>query len=249
MQTGNRGVIHPEVQNVLDIFNDLKVPDFYKGSPEQARATFRGLRPDPSTLPPIHRVDNTIIPVNGADIALRIYRPDDSDNLPVLVWFHGGGWVFGDLDSGELACREMAAQAQCAIVNVDYRLAPEHQFPVALEDCIAATHWVIENAGKLSFDINRMAVGGDSAGGNLAASVAQHARDKGISLRKQLLIYPVTQSSFESASYQANATDYFLSLESMRWFWDNYLPDHSQRQDPRVSPLHGQLHGLAPAWI
>ncbi|MGB7181824.1 MAG: alpha/beta hydrolase, partial [Burkholderiaceae bacterium] len=129
MQTGNRGVIHPEVQNVLDIFNDLKVPDFYKGSPEQARATFRGLRPDPSTLPPIHRVDNTIIPVNGADIALRIYRPDDSDNLPVLVWFHGGGWVFGDLDSGELACREMAAQAQCAIVNVDYRLAPEHQFP------------------------------------------------------------------------------------------------------------------------
>ncbi len=249
MSNPKREGLHPEVSNVMDIFEDLNVPDFYKTSPEQARKTFRGLRPDPDTLPTIHHREDMTINVDGAQIALRVYRPDDDAILPVLVWFHGGGWVFGDLDSGELACREMAAKAHCAIVSVDYRLAPESRFPVALDDCIAATHWVIDNAQSLNIDSSKLAVGGDSAGGNLAAGVAQYARDNAVPVRLQALIYPVTQPNFDTPSYQRNAEGYFLSLESMQWFFDHYVPDHAQRADPRVSPLNGTLSGLAPAWV
>lgn len=249
MSTARRTGLHPEVQTVMQIFDELKVPDFYKGTPAQARTLFNGLRPDPSTLPDIHHCEELSIPVNHGELAVRIYRPNDSANLPVLMWFHGGGWVFGDLNASELACREMAMQAGCAIVSVDYRLAPEARFPAALEDCISAVHWVIANASKLSFDTSHLAVGGDSAGGNLAACVAQYARDQKIALAIQLLIYPVTQPTVDTPSYQKNAEGYFLSRDSMIWFWDHYVPEPGQRLDPRVSPIHGTLTDLAPTWI
>ena len=241
-------MIEPEVA-FADIFDDMDIPNFYKTSPEQARATFRGLRPDKDTLPAIHEIEDLSIDDAGTPIGLRVYRPGDAANLPVMVWYHGGGWVFGDLDSGELACREMAVKANCVIVSVDYRLAPEARFPTALTDCIAATHWVIDNAPKLRVDISRLAVGGDSAGGNLAAGVAQYARDQKIDLAMQALIYPVTQSDFDTASYVRNADGYFLSRESMQWFFDHYAPDAAQRADPRLTPINGNLTNLAPAWV
>lgn len=247
--SGARGEIHPEVQKVLDLFDDLGVPDFYKGTPQQARRTFQGLRPDPETLPPVFDAVNRSIPVDGGVIDVRVYRPNNSARLPVMVWFHGGGWVFGDLNASELACREMCMQAGIVIVSVDYRLAPEHPFPVPLNDCIAATQWVLSNASELGVDTSRVAVGGDSAGGNLAACVAQFARDQGISLRQQILVYPVTQPSFDLQSYQDNASGYFLGRDSMRWFWDHYLADHSARNDPRASPLKGDLRSLPDAWV
>jgi len=244
-----RDKLHPEVQNVLTIFEDLKVPDFYKGTPENARALFRSLRPEPEVLPAIHSCQNLSMTTDGTDIALRLYKPSDAEDLPLLMWFHGGGWVFGDLDAGEVACRELAMQANCAVLSVDYRLAPEARFPTALQDCIDATHWAIENGASLGVDSSRLAVGGDSAGGNLAAAVAQYARDKQIALMYQLLIYPVTQATFDTDSYRQNESGYFLSRDSMIWFWDQYVPDAEKRLDPRVSPLHGNLDGLAPAWL
>lgn len=247
--SSGRGELHPEVKTVLDLFEELEVPDFYKKTPDQARELFRGLRPQEDALPPIHHREDMSIDVDGGSIKLRVYRPSDDAQLPVLMWFHGGGWVFGDLESGELACRELCDQANCVIVSVDYRLAPEHRFPVALDDCIRATEWVMQQAAQLSIDVERMAVGGDSAGGNLAAAVAQHARDGNIKLKHQLLVYPVTQASVDTQSYLQNAQGYFLSRESMIWFWDHYVPDVQQRQDVRVSPLNGRVDGLAPAWI
>lgn len=244
-----RGTLHPEVEKVLTLFEELRVPEFYKQTPEQARALFSGLRPDKDLLPAIHNREQLQIPVMDGNIDLRIYRPDDRENLPALMWFHGGGWVFGDLESGELACREIASQAECIVVSVDYRLAPEFRFPTALQDCIAATQWVLDNAKKLSIDSTRFAVGGDSAGGNLAAAVAQYARDEKIDLTHQVLVYPITQPDFDTPSYVANAEGYFLSRESMMWFWDHYVPDTTMREDPRVSPLLGNLNGLAPAWV
>jgi len=241
--------LHPDVDKVLTLFEELEVPNFYKTSPEQARATFRGLRPEQDVLPAIHRTESKKILMDGGEIELRIYYPGDSGNLPVLMWFHGGGWVFGDLDSGELACREIAKLANCVIVSVDYRLAPEFAFPTALEDCMRATKWVIENAVEIGVDVARLAVGGDSAGGNLAAAVAQRARDEEIELAHQLLVYPITQPGFDTSSYQSNAEGYFLSRESMMWFWEHYVPDHNLRDDPRVSPVNGDLNGLASAWI
>jgi acetyl esterase len=249
MTNPKREGLHPEVSKVMDIFEDLDIPNFYKTSPVQTRETFRGLRPDKDTLPVIHATEDLSIDVDGAAIALRVYRPNDSENLPVLVWYHGGGWVFGDLDSGELACREMSDKAGCVIVSVDYRLAPESLFPVALTDCIAATHWVIDNAQALGVDSSKLAVGGDSAGGNLAAGVAQYARDNQITLSMQALIYPVTQANFDTSSYQRNAEGYFLSRESMKWFFDHYAPDMAQRADPRLTPINGDLSNLAPAWV
>lgn len=249
MKSDSRGELHPEVEKVLGLFEEMEVPDFYKKTPEQARALFRGLRPDEDALPAIHHREDVTIDVDDGSIKLRIYRPDRVAKLPVLMWFHGGGWVFGDLDSGELACREICHQAGCVVVSVDYRLAPEFRFPVALDDCIRATHWVIEQSERLSVDPGRMAVGGDSAGGNLAASVAQYARDNGIQLKHQMLVYPVTQPDVNTDSYQRNAEGYFLSRESMIWFWDHYVPDQALRQDARVSPLKGRLEALAPAWI
>jgi len=162
-QAQGRQRLHPDVEKVLTLFEELQVPDFYKTSPEEARITFRGLRPEEDALPTIHRRETIMIPVDGDEIEARIYYPNDTTDLPVLLWFHGGGWVFGDLESGEIACREIANEANCAIVNIDYRLAPEFRFPVALEDCFNATEWVLQNAKTLGVNGSSVAVGGDSA--------------------------------------------------------------------------------------
>jgi acetyl esterase len=170
---------------------------------------------------------------------------------PVLVYLHGGGWVIGTLDSYDATCRELAQGAGCVVVSVDYRLAPEHRYPAAPEDCYAAVQWVAANAASLGADAKRLAVGGDSAGGNLSAVVSQMARDRGgPAIRFQLLIYPVTDADFTRRSYVDNAEGYLLTTASMRWFWDHYVPEQAKRAEPYASPLRAaDLSGLPPAWV
>lgn len=244
-----RQALHPDVRATLNKLEQVGAHEFHHMSAPEARTLMSSIRPDPSQYPLIHQSNEVIVDVDGGSIALRIYRPSSEHNLPALIWIHGGGWVFGDLDSAELPCRHLANETRCVVISVDYRLAPEFAFPVPLNDCISAMHWVIDNANPLSIDINRIAIGGDSAGGNLATCVAQVARDEGIRLAYQLLVYPVTQPSIDTPSYVKNDSGYFLSRASMQWFWDHYAPSDDQRHNPQISPLFGNLEDLAPAWI
>lgn len=184
-------------------------------------------------------------------IPVRIYEPLGSDrSLPLLVYFHGGGWVVGSLDTHDGVCRALCARTPCIVISVSYRLAPEHRFPAAVEDAWAATVWVAEHAGSLGGDPMRIAVGGDSAGGNLAAVVAIRARDRGLSLRHQLLIYPVTDADFDRSSYLANADGYGLTRSAMCWYFKQYLGPHGDPTHPEVAVVRAtDVAGVAPATV
>ena len=175
----------------------------------------------------VAHVEDRDIPGPTGSIPLRVYRPSDDADLPVLVWFHGGGWTIGSLETHDMTCRSLANATGCTVVSVDYRLAPEHKFPAAVDDCFAATAVGRRPMPATSAaDPERIAVGGDSAGGNLAAVVSLLARDAGAPrLVFQLLVYPVTDHEFDRPSMHENATGYFLERESMRWFYDQYLRD------------------------
>ncbi|MCZ7526726.1 MAG: alpha/beta hydrolase [Acidimicrobiia bacterium] len=197
----------------------------------------------------VHRVDDRHIPGPGGELPVRVYRPSGGTGLPVLVWFHGGGWVLGGLDSHEELLRPLVNATGCVVVSVDYRLAPEHRFPAAVDDAFAAVSWVHDHAEAVGGDPERVAVGGDSAGGNLAAVVSLMARDRGgPPVAFQLLVYPVTDHEFESASMRENR-GYFLEADGMRWFYRHYLGD-ADPGDWRVSPLRASdLGGLPPALV
>ncbi len=245
--TGERPALRDECQGLLDRLIELEIPDFPDMTPERAREIFVFLRVAPENLPEVGSITEQTIPGpgpdTGRDIGLRIYRPANdpagpnemTDPPPVMVWFHGGGWVLGDLETGDLPSRAMCRDAQCVIVSVDYRLAPENPFPAAFEDCMAATEWVLANTEELGVDAARVAVGGDSAGGNLAACVAIEATRQGLGLTHQHLIYPVIAPDYSTPSYSENASGYFLTTRGMEWFWDQYTkPD--DHNDPRVVP-------------
>jgi acetyl esterase len=192
------------------------------------------------------------IPGPAGPIPARAYRPTAAEGpLGVVVYFHGGGWVLGGLDTHDDTCRQLARAAGCVVVSVDYRLAPEHRFPAAVEDAEAATRWVAEHAGELGGEPGRLAVAGDSAGGNLAAVIARRARDAGApSLRFQLLVYPVLDCDFSRPSYELNDEGLLLSRDDMIWFWGHYLPDEERRTDPDASPLRAaDLSALPPAMV
>lgn len=201
---------------------------------------------------PIGAVEDRKIAGPAGEIALRLYTPvaAGSGALPVLVYFHGGGWVIGDLDTHDALCRTLANEAGCKVVAVDYRLAPEHVFPAAVDDCYAAVKWVAENGSSIGVDVTRIAVAGDSAGGNLAAVISQMAKaEKGPRISFQLLIYPVTDTNVDTGSYTANASGYFLERDGMIWFFDHYLKD-ADRNDPRIAPLKAaSLAGLPQAYV
>jgi acetyl esterase len=181
-------------------------------------------------------------------IALRVYRPVLDETLPALVFFHGGGWTIGDLDTHDVVCRQLAIGARCAVFSVDYRLAPEAPFPAAVEDCISATRFVLQNSSTLKIDATRVAVGGDSAGGNLAAVVALALRGAGIAF--QLLIYPATDQRCELPSHQRNGKGYLLTSEAIEYFRGCYLPERKDWTDWRASPLLSPDHsGLPPAFV
>jgi acetyl esterase len=183
-------------------------------------------------------------------ISVRLYRPRPG-TLPLLVYFHGGGWVVGSVASSDPFCRALANASGCAVVSVEYRLAPEDRYPAAANDAYAATRWSADHAAELGVDATRIAVGGSSAGGNLAAVVALMARERGAPpLAFQLLHVPVTDHDFGTPSYRANATGFGLTLAGMRWFWDHYAPDAKLRDEPYASPLRAKdLAGLPPAHV
>ena len=189
--------------------------------------------------------------VSGGEITVRAYSPDGPGPHPALVYYHGGGWVIGDLYTHDGLCRSITNAARCAVLSVDYRLAPESKYPVAVEDSYAALLWIVANAERLGIDRRRMAVGGDSAGGNLATVMALMARDRtGPRLALQVLIYPVTDHDLDTRSYRENATGYILTREGMRWFWNHYLASEAQGREPYASPLRAaSLAGLPPALV
>ena len=191
------------------------------------------------------------VAVAGGELLVRVFTPHAVAPRPALVYFHGGGWVTGDVDTHEGICRTLANAAGCVVASVDYRCAPEHTFPTAAEDAYAATRWVAAQASELGVDAGRIAVCGDSAGGNLAAAVALMARDRGgPRLSFQVLVYPITDCDFETPSYRDNAEGYLLTREGMRWYWDQYVPHAADRMNPYVSPMRAtSLAGLPPALV
>ena len=202
------------------------------------------------STPPLAQIKDITAEVSNARIPVRVYVPREQPNLPTLVYYHGGGWVVGDLDTADWICRSLAIQANCTVFSIDYRLAPEHKFPTPLEDCYSTTKWIAENGFERYADVKRLAVGGDSAGGNLAAAVCMLARDRaGPTIAFQLLLCPVTNHSFDTESYRKYADGYILTLKDMEWFWNNYLRDKRDGKNPYASPLLGNLQSLPPALI
>lgn len=200
---------------------------------------------------PVAKVEDRLVPGTHVDVPVRLYRPSIEGKLPVLVYFHGGGWVLGSLETHDAICRAFANEASCVVVSVDYRLAPEHRFPSGLEDCQTVVRWVQAGADELGVDRERIAVGGDSAGGNLAAVIANWNRDEnGPPLCHQLLIYPVLDASQASESYRENADGYLLTALGMKMFWDLYLGEASAMDSPLASPAQvADLTGLPPATV
>jgi acetyl esterase len=229
--------LNPQAKALLDMMASAEAPELWSLSPEEARAQMLAMRQDVEK-PPVAKVEDRTILAGGDEIPVRIYTPEGDGPFPALVFYHGGGWVLGDIEYADIACRLMANDAGCVVVSVEYRLAPEHKFPTPLHDCYAALEWVVSNAGMLKVDTNRVAVGGDSAGGNLAAAVSIKARDEdGPKLVHQLLVYPVTDHSFETGSYGENADGYMLTRTAMEWFWNHYLNGPEDSENHLVSPL------------
>jgi acetyl esterase len=248
-------MLHPETRALIKLIEQRGLPPTHTLSVADARAFYRERRHFTQPPPPaVGHVRNLLAPGPSGQIPLRLYRPlgtADHELLPVLVYYHGGGFVIGDLDTHDTLCRELANLAGCAIVSVDYRLSPEHRFPAAVIDSIAATRWVRDHAGELGLDASCLAVGGDSAGGTLAAVVAIDARDRGdLPLAFQLLIYPATDLHRTAPSHVENGQGYLLTRETIDYFAGHCTPDPAQYDDWRASPLlHPDLSNLPPALV
>jgi acetyl esterase len=242
--------LDPLARKLLDQLAQSGMPSLETMPVAQARAMFAALSMPQSEKVALARVEDRRIPGPAGEIPVRIYTPEGQGPLPVLVFFHGGGWVIGNLETHDDICRVLARAVPALVVSVDYRLAPEHPFPAAVEDSYAALGWVAENAAAIGGDPARLAVGGDSAGGNLAAVVSLLARDRGgPRIAHQLLIYPVTDMRGDSVSMRENGTGYFLTHDLMTWFSNHYV-SAQERLLPHASPLLApDLAGLPPATV
>ena len=229
--------LHPQAEAVLAYIASFGNPPIDRSTPQAARAARKAfLRPSAIAVHETREVDAGGVPA-------RLYRPNADDGLGLLVYFHGGGWVVGDLDTHDSTCRSLAVDSGHAVLSVDYRLAPEHPFPAAVDDAFAATSWAHANAAAFGCDPERLAIGGDSAGANLAAVVAQAAT---VPFRLQLLVYPVTDARCGTASYEEFSDGPLLTRASMRWYINHYLSGHQgSPDDPRVSPLLADDSALA----
>ena len=246
--------LDPLLKTILDKLNETPAPPAREIEPAVLRANFARMMEGVGAKDvPIGKVENITMPGPGGEIELRVYSPvaGGGASLPGLVYYHGGGWVFGDLDSYDGICRILANEASVRVIAVNYRRAPEHKFPAAVDDAIAALQWVEANASSLGVDANRLAVGGDSAGGGLVAVVTQQAKAKGgPKLAYQMMFYPVTQLVEETDSIRDFAKGYFLERESLLYWYELYLPDDADRADPRISPLLAEdVSGLPPAYV
>jgi acetyl esterase len=248
-------VLDPDSIAVYKAFQEAGRPPFETVTPAEARELYLAGRVATNPEPPELESDKSLsIPAPHGAIPARIYTPKrlrkTNGASPCLVFFHGGGWVIGNIDSHDVVCRKLAHEGELIVISVDYRLAPEHKYPAAVDDCIAATKWVADNAKQLGIDTARLTVGGDSAGGNLAAVVALAARDgNGPKLAGQLLIYPATDFAMDTPSHAEPETSLLLTHSVIKWFKNHYLGD-ADWQDWRASPARAKtLAGLPPAYV
>ncbi len=242
--------LDPQARSLLEQLEALGAPPLSQQTPEEARAGFAVLAAVAGKPADPVPTEDRSVPGPAGDIPVRIYRPEGDHPLPVVVYFHGGGWVIGDIASHDTICQRLATGVPALVVSVDYRLAPEHPFPAAVDDCDAATGWVSARAAEFGGDPGRLAVAGDSAGGNLAAVVAIHARDAdGPPIAFQLLIYPGTDMTCSLPSHTENGKGYLLDSDTIGWFRGNYLAEADPRH-PDASPLFADdLSGLPPALV
>ena len=247
-------------QDARALLNNLQQqggPPIYTLSPDNARGVLSGLQADSPIQKLPADVENRTIPggSNSKDVSITIVRPRNSSTepLPVVIFTHGGGWVLGGFDTHERLVREIATNANVVVVFVNYTLSPEAKYPTALEQAYAATNWVAGNGQSINVDSSRLAVVGDSVGGNLTAALTLLAKERGgPSIRFQVLFYPVTDANFDTLSYRKYEQGYWLTREAMKWFWNNYTSNETNRKEPTVSPLQAsieQLSGLPPALI
>lgn len=241
--------LDPQAQAIIDLVNSSGFGEISDITPGEMREQMKAMTAL-ETPAAVHRVENITIPGPAGDIPARLYAPEVVGPLPVLVWYHGGGWVIGDLETHDGICRDLANAIGCVVISVDYRLAPEHPFPAAVDDAFAALAWISAHAEDLGGDPARLAVGGDSAGGQLAAVSAIAARDANIGLVFQLLVYPAVEREFERPSMIENSEGYLLTREAMQWFYGHYLNDPADAEDWRVTPARAKsLAGLPPAFV
>lgn len=248
-----RMTLDPQAREFLDRLAAANLPPLNQQPVDHARAQMTLSTRFLGAPPRVERVQDLRIPGPGGELALRAITPEGGgdDPLPVVAYYHGGGWVAGDIESHESVCRALANAAGALVVAVDYRLAPENPFPAAAEDAYAAAAWLGERAGEIGGDPARLAVCGDSAGGNLAAVVALMARDRGgPSIAMQVLAYPITDFDFETESYRLFAEGFHLTRDDMIWYWDQYAPNAEDRAKPYASPTRAEnLSGLPPALV
>ena len=250
-------MLDPQAQALMQLMVEKAVPPVNTLTPVQARESYRSRRaftqPD---APEVYQVADQVIESNGVNVPVRVYHPHTAQtqkSLPALVYIHGGGWTIGDLDTHDVLCRSLCLQAGVVVISVDYRMGPEHKFPAAYDDSVAAFNWTVANASALGVDAKRIAIGGDSAGGNLSAAACIGLRDqKGLSVQPafQLLIYPGTIMWQDTPSYHANGQGYMLTKDSIAYYTDNYLRNRDDAKDWRASPQWASTHaGLPPAFV
>jgi len=250
-------MLDPQAQALMQLMVEKGVPPVNTLTPSEARASYRSRRtftqPD---APEVFKVEDTVFSANGVTVPVRVYHPhtaQTSKALPGLVYLHGGGWTIGDLDTHDVLCRSLCLQAEVVVVSVDYRMGPEIKFPAAYEDTVAAFNWTVSQAASLGIDPQRIAIGGDSAGGNLSAAACIGLRDqKGLSPQPafQLLIYPATIMWQDTPSYHANGQGYMLTKDSIAYYTENYLRNKDDAKDWRASPQWADSHAnLPPAFV
>jgi len=242
----------PQVQEYLAQRARSGTPPLYTMSVDEARAAdLRSIQDAAADPEPVHEVTEHDIPGPGCDLRIRVYRPSGDDGLPALVYLFGGGWALGTIDTSDGICRALTNLAGCVTISVGYRLAPEHKFPAAVHDCHAAVRWVADHAAELRIDASRLAVGGDSAGGNLSAAVTLLARDGGgPALVHQLLVYPNTDYLSDTPSATEITDPLLFNRFSAEWYWRHYLESPADGADPLASPLRAaDLAGLPPATV
>lgn len=243
--------LHPQAVQFLEACAVLQTPALESTPVAESRRFLNATAGVLPGCPSLAAIDDVNIPGPGGPLRIRLYRPQNVVNRGACLYFHGGGWVLNSIDTHDDFVRRLTDAAGCVCVSVDYRLAPEHPFPAAAEDAYAALQWVAANAATWDIDPARLAVAGDSAGGNLAAASCLMTRDRGgPPIRQQVLAYPITDCDFTWPSYRENAEGYFLTTAQMKWFWDLYCPDEAQRRHPYASPIYAEsLRGLPPAYL